>query len=72
MENLDVFESVFKRAARDPFQYSFPKLENVLIVTDCKNEKLCDGVQAWLKDHPLFEKAAWSCVDGNSYTNWAD
>jgi len=72
MENLDVFESVFKRAVREPFHYSLPTLKNVLIVTDTKNAELCDSVQTWLKDHPLFKDATWACVDGSTYDNWAD
>ncbi len=70
MENLGIFESVFKRAVRDPFHFKKPILKNVLIVTDEKNTKLCDTVQDWLKDQPIFGDAVWACIDGSTYDDW--
>lgn len=71
MENLDVFESAFKRAIREPFVYSRPRFDSVIVLDNGTEDPLCDGVRKWLETHPLFAGAAWICMNSREYEDWA-
>lgn len=74
MENIDVFESVFKRALRTPFEYKREAIERVLLVTDLGPEPLKEfegKVKNFLKG--LGEPAPrWTSVGGSEYSRWKE
>ncbi|MEE8425246.1 MAG: hypothetical protein V3S11_05430 [Elusimicrobiota bacterium] len=74
MENIDVFESVFKRALRTPFEYERKAIERVLLVTDLEPEPLKE-FESKAKD---FLKGLggpaprWTSVGGSEYSRWKE
>lgn len=74
MENLDVFESIFKRAVREPYRYDEPRLQSILLVTDLESGEIdayAGKVQAFLKGLSAGE-TRFSALCGKDYGRWAE
>ncbi|PCI37970.1 MAG: hypothetical protein COB53_05415 [Elusimicrobia bacterium] len=72
MDNLDVFESVFKRAVRDPYKYARPDFSRVLMLTDASYSQASQTTQEWLSDHPLFSNAEFQKIESATYNQWIE
>ncbi len=75
MRDLGEFESVFKRALRDQFEYKRIELEKILLVTDLPGdkagayaEKACQFIS------PEFKRDTYqlTTLAGKDWSNWAD
>lgn len=74
MENLDVFESVFKRALREPYEYRAIDIRRVALVTDLDAGALRDyapKAQAFLQALSGRSGFDWISFDVSQYSDWA-
>lgn len=74
MENLDVFESVFRRAMRESYEYADVSVDTILLVTDLEADAFSAyeaHVKNFLRD--LREPAPkWVSLSGADYSRWED
>jgi hypothetical protein len=68
MDNLDVFESVFRRALRSPYLFTEKKVERALLITDI------DAPSDYAEQVRKFVgvEAPWSVLGKSDYSRWAD
>jgi len=73
MENIDVFESVFKRALREPYKYDKIAFDAVLLVTDLEADAL-KGYAAKVRTYfeGLGRDISWTPLGAGDYARWAD
>ena len=67
MTNVDQFESAFRAAVKEPFEFAPVKLDSVLLVTDLgedESEKLSARLRSFLK--PVAFDLTWRILPGNA------
>lgn len=70
MHHLDEFESMFRRAEREPFEYQETPLQHVTLITDLADSQsaaLQQQLQAFLPRIPAT--AQWRRINGDQFTN---
>ena len=70
MTNVDQFESMFRSASREVFQYERVNIESVLVVTDRDEENaglFGDQVRRFLKVVSADDKIRWRDVNGSEF-----
>lgn len=73
MENSDVFESVFKRAVRQPYEYRQTPLKTILLVTDLEPDDTAayeNKVKRFLRGLLPSEKSQWITLHKHNYIGW--
>ena len=73
MTQVDQFESIFRSALTDTYEYALPEVNSVLLVTD-RNET---DVQDYLKDIQKFlsvlgTSVTWSVLNADDYKTTQD
>ncbi|MGB0522034.1 MAG: hypothetical protein ACPGJS_03700 [Flammeovirgaceae bacterium] len=74
MSNLDLFESVFKSALRNPFEYQAIEIKNILLITDLE-ESLPDfegKMKAYLQHSLNLADKKWKSLGRSDYRQWAE
>jgi len=73
MENPDVFESVFKRAIRQPYEYRDIHLKTILLVTDLDPDKTATyetKVKRFLGGLLPSKESQWITLHKHNYIDW--
>jgi len=73
VDNIDVFESVFKRAERDPFQYNVTAPGKILLVTDLEGDPLARyeaRVRGFLSG--VGGDPAWTTLAKGDFGRWQE
>jgi len=72
MSKVDQFESVFRAALKDPFEYEPLEINRVLLVTDLSADeakRLAESVKAFAESAIGKSIPAWSTLSGDDYAN---
>lgn len=75
MRDLGEFESVFKRALRDQFEYKRLEIRKILVITDLEKPDLAayeEKVKAYLAPEFAAESFEMECLCGDDWSNWSD
>lgn len=72
MSNLDIFESVFKSALRNPFDYQDIEIKNILLITDLE-DSLPDfegKMKTYLQHSLNLADKKWKSLGRGDYRQW--
>ncbi len=69
-EHIDEFESMFKRAEREPFVFTDVPINSIALVTDGTQEEAHAELASLLKFLPRFQSVStWHVINGEDYSN---
>ena len=75
MSQVDQFESVFRAALRDPFEFSLPRVESLLVVTDlpqAEADAFAAEIVAFLSATSLCDTPSIRTMAGDAFSSAAD
>lgn len=75
MDSLHIFESVFRRAIRDQYEYGKVEIRTVLLLTDLEPVQLTDfeaGVFEFLANALEGQNYRLERLEGKDFSNWSD
>ncbi len=75
MTKVDQFESVFRSAVKDVFEFRKPKLENMFVVTDLPDSSAMEYVKLvkkFIRTMQAENNTQWEYLNGNNFTTTQD